>query len=180
MKSEHFCSDFLFFIMNTIYITTYQSPIGEIILGDFQNQLVLADWKFRKMRNTIDNRIKSFFTAEFEEKATPLLKKTQIQLEEYFAKKRNEFALPLRFAGTEFQQSVWNELLKIPYGKTESYLSIAKKINNEKAVRAIASANGANAISIIVPCHRVIGSNNELTGYAGGLPAKKFLLDLEK
>ena len=80
---------------------------------------------------------------------------------------------------TAFQKSVWDELRQIPYGKTDSYLGLSQKLNNEKAIRAVASANGANAISIIVPCHRIIGSNGELVGYAGGLPAKKKLLKLE-
>ena len=93
---------------------------------------------------------------------------------------RKKFDIPVRFVGSSFQQKVWNELLKIPYGKTVSYLEISKKIGDEKAIRAVAAANGANAISIIVPCHRVVGSNGELTGYAGGLTVKKKLLHLEK
>ena len=82
--------------------------------------------------------------------------------------------------GTDFQKSVWNALLKVPYGTTSSYLQLAKVINNAKAVRAVASANGANSMAIIIPCHRIIGSNGELVGYAGGLPIKKRLLTLEK
>ena len=97
----------------------------------------------------------------------------------YFQKKSHHFNLPLLFAGTQFQQNVWQQLLKIDYGKTISYLMLAQRINNVSAIRAVASANGANAISIIVPCHRVIGSNNELVGYAGGVDVKRKLLLLE-
>ena len=102
------------------------------------------------------------------------------QLDEYFAKKRKEFDLPLMFVGTEFQKSVWDALLSIPYGKTESYGALAARLGRPKSVRAVAGANGANAISIIVPCHRVIGSNHSLTGYGGGIEAKRYLLELEQ
>lgn len=102
------------------------------------------------------------------------------QLDEYFAKERKEFDLPLMFVGTGFQKSVWNALLSIPYGKTESYGALAARLGRPTAVRAVAGANGANAISIIVPCHRVIGSDHSLTGYGGGIEAKKYLLELEQ
>ncbi|MBF4983464.1 methylated-DNA--[protein]-cysteine S-methyltransferase [Nonlabens mediterrranea] len=101
------------------------------------------------------------------------------QLEEYFTKKRKHFNIPLLFTGTDFQKEVWNELLNIPYGQTISYLTLSRKLQKEKAIRAVASANGANAISILVPCHRVIATDGKLTGYAGGLTAKKKLLQLE-
>jgi methylated-DNA-[protein]-cysteine S-methyltransferase len=101
------------------------------------------------------------------------------QLSAYFAKTRHEFDLPIDVKGTEFQTSVWKALQSIPYGQTVSYLDIAKHIGNPKAVRAIGLANGKNPIAIVVPCHRVIGSNKTLTGYAGGLARKQFLLNLE-
>ncbi len=101
------------------------------------------------------------------------------QLEEYFAQKRTSFDVPLLLCGSDFQKRVWQELLQVPYGTTISYLELSRKLGDEKAIRAVASANGANAISILVPCHRIIGSNGELTGYAGGLRAKKSLLQLE-
>ena len=112
-------------------------------------------------------------------KETPLIKKAASQLFEYLNGKRNEFDLPLLKDGTNFQISVWNELLKIPYGETRSYKDIAVAINNEKAVRAVGMANNRNKISIFIPCHRVIGSNKKLVGYGGGLEIKKFLLNLE-
>jgi methylated-DNA-[protein]-cysteine S-methyltransferase len=102
-----------------------------------------------------------------------------MQLKAYFSGTRKIFNIPLLMVGTEFQKSVWEGLIKIPYGTTTSYLELSKNIGNEKAVRAVASANGANAISILIPCHRIIGSDGSLVGYAGGLPAKKKLLTLE-
>jgi len=101
------------------------------------------------------------------------------QLEEYFTRKRQVFNLPLDLQGTEFQKNVWNELLKIPFGKTISYKELSLRMGNLKAIRAVAAANGANPVSIIVPCHRVIGSDGSLTGYAGGLWRKKWLLEFE-
>ena len=112
-------------------------------------------------------------------KETPLIKKASSQLFEYLNGKRMEFDLPLLKDGTDFQISVWNELLKIPYGETRSYKDIAVAINNEKAVRAVGMANNKNKISIFIPCHRVIGSNKKLVGYGGGLEIKEFLLNLE-
>ncbi len=109
-----------------------------------------------------------------------MIENTIAQLEEYFQGKRKMFDIPLLTIGTGFQKSVWEGLLQIPYSKTASYLQLAKNIGNEKAVRAVASANGANTIGIIIPCHRIIGSNGNLVGYAGGLPAKKKLLDIER
>ncbi|MCU4162654.1 methylated-DNA--[protein]-cysteine S-methyltransferase [Marinilabiliaceae bacterium A049] len=131
------------------------------------------------MRESIDKRIKGVLNAEFKEQNTDLIASTILQLEEYFAKDRITFDLPIEFAGTSFQKSVWETLQTIPYGQTETYLGLSRRLGNEKAIRAVASANGANAISIIIPCHRIIGSNGELTGYAGGLHAKKRLLQLE-
>ncbi len=102
------------------------------------------------------------------------------QLDDYFQGRRQQFSLPLAAEGTPFQQRVWQELLAIPYGRTVSYLDIARAIGRERAVRAVGAANGQNPISIIVPCHRVIGSNGQLTGYGGGLWRKEWLLDHER
>ena len=132
------------------------------------------------MRTTIDKRIQTSLAANYIEQNSDVINNTIVQLDEYFQQKRTQFDIPLLMAGTDFQQSVWNALINIPYSSTTSYLELAESINNKKAVRAVASANGANAMSIIIPCHRVIGSNGELTGYAGGLPAKKRLLKLEQ
>lgn len=109
-----------------------------------------------------------------------LLQDTYREIVEYLDKKRKVFTIPFKISGTEFQRSVYKELLKIPYGETRSYKDIAKSIGNEKAYRAIGNANNKNKVPIIIPCHRVIGTNNSLVGYAGGIEIKKFLLELEK
>lgn len=165
--------------MNQINIKYYKSPVGEFILGSYDGKLCLADWRYRKMRTTIDSRIQKALQSEYIEESSELIEKTITQLEEYFAHKRKVFDIPLLMLGTDFQKSVWDGLIKIPYSETASYLNLAKNIGNEKAVRAVASANGANAISILIPCHRIIGSDGSLTGYAGGLDVKKKLLDIE-
>ena len=108
------------------------------------------------------------------------LEELRDQLNEYFSGSRKEFTVPLVTPGTEFQQRVWKELLKIPYGTTRSYQEQANALNSPDSVRAVANANGTNRISIIIPCHRVIGSDGRLTGYGGGLKRKKWLLDHEK
>ena len=165
--------------MNKISIQYYQSPVGEILLGSYNGKLCLADWKYRKMRTTIDTRIQKGLKAEYVEQSSEVIEKIITQMKEYFAGERKDFDIPLLMVGTEFQKSVWEGLIEIPYGTTASYLQLSKNIGNEKAVRAVASANGANAISIMIPCHRIIGSNGALTGYAGGLDVKKKLLELE-
>ena len=127
----------------------------------------------------MDKRLKRILRAEFEEGTPEVIEQAVLQLDEFFAGKRREFDVPLLFVGTDFQKTVWNELLKIPFGKTISYGEMAQRIGLPKAVRAVANANGANSMSIFAPCHRVIGSDRSLTGYGGGLAAKQMLLELE-
>ena len=119
-------------------------------------------------------------TVKENDKGSKVLDEALKQMNEYFSGQRKTFDLPLYFEGTEFQKSVWKELKKIPYGTTVSYKDIAEGINNEKAVRAVGNANNKNKIMIIVPCHRVIGKNGKLVGFAGGLDKKEFLLGHEK
>jgi len=164
---------------NTIQTQYFDTPFGELILGSFENELCLADWRYRKMRNAIDKRIMSGLSAAYVKETSEVIEKTKIQLDQYFHGERSEFNIPLRFVGSKFQRTVWNALLEIPQGTTMSYLELSEKLGNVKAIRAVASANGANSISIIVPCHRIIGSNGNLVGYAGGLNTKKKLLSLE-
>lgn len=163
-----------------ITIQSYSSPVGDILLGSYDGKLCLVDWKYRKMRTSIDKRLQKGLKAEYVEESSEVIVETMKQLDAYFANERKLFDIPLLMVGTDFQKSVWQGLMKIPYGTTASYLELSKKIGNEKAVRAVASANGANAISILIPCHRIIGSDGSLTGYAGGLPTKKKLLELEQ
>ena len=112
-------------------------------------------------------------------RANDLTRECQAQLKDYFAGKLTQFSLPLDIRGTEFQKKVWHELAQIAYGKTLSYMDIANRLNNPKAVRAVGGANGRNPITLILPCHRVIGANGQLTGYAGGTARKKWLLKHE-
>lgn len=165
--------------MNRIQIQNFKTPYGELVLGSFENKLCLCDWRYRKMRSTIDARLSKGLDAEFVEEDSPILQEARRQLAEYFSSGRKRFDLPLLLVGTDFQQRVWKQLVEIPYGETSTYLSLAERLGKRDAVRAVASANGANANSIIVPCHRIIGSNGELVGYAGGLRAKEGLLRLE-
>jgi methylated-DNA-[protein]-cysteine S-methyltransferase len=166
-------------MMNKIRIQYFQTPAGEMILGSYDNKLCMVDWRYRKSRTTIDSRLQKGLSATYVEEKSPVLILAKKELEAYFKGLRKTFDIPLLMVGTEFQKSVWQELLKLPFGTTASYLDLAKGINNEKAVRAVASAVGANAISIFIPCHRIIGSDGSLTGYAGGLDAKKELLEIE-
>ena len=153
--------------------------MGTLLLGAFENQLCLCDWKFRKLRDAVDARLQKSLDATYQEGSAAVIEQTKAELTEYFTGIRTTFTIPLLAAGTAFQKQVWDQLLQIPFGKTATYLSLAQKINNTPAIRAVAAANGANTISIIIPCHRVIGSNGELIGYAGGLKAKEKLLQLE-
>lgn len=166
-------------MQGSIRIQYYQSPCGDLILGSYGDKLCLCDWQGEERRKLIDGRIRKGLKAKYVEGESQVIAKAIAQLDEYFDRKRNVFDLPLLFVGTDFQQEVWNELLNIPYGTTETYATLSQRLGNPKAVRAVAAANGANSISIFVPCHRVIGSNHKLTGYAGGLPAKQLLLKLE-
>ena len=157
----------------------YSSPFGELILGSYQDQLCLCDWKYRKSRELIDRRIQTGLKASFVEAGSMVNEECKKQLEQYFNGERKEFDLSILLVGTDFQKSVWNLLMEIPFGKTLSYVSLSRRLGDEKAVRAVARANGDNAHSIIVPCHRILGSDGSLTGYAGGLRTKQKLLQLE-
>lgn len=110
----------------------------------------------------------------------PILQKARLQLQEFFAGDRRQFDLPLKFYGTDFQNKVWAALLDIPFGETRTYLQLARILGDEKCIRAAASANGRNPFAIVVPCHRVIGTDGSLTGYAGGLKRKQWLLEHEE
>ena len=149
------------------------SPVGELQLVADEQALRAVLWECE-----ISNRVK--LGEMVEQPQHPILLRAQQQLSEYFAGKRRIFDLPLAFYGTDFQMKVWNALLSIPYGETRSYKDIAQQIGNEKAVRAVGAANGRNPISIIAPCHRVIGASGKLVGFAGGLDKKQVLLELEQ
>ena len=162
-----------------IYIQHYYSPFGELVLASYADKLCLCDWSDNPCYERNKRRIERYFKASFKTETSSILEEAKRQLDEYFAGNRKAFDVSLHFVGTDFQQQVWNELLNIPYGATTSYKEIAQSIGKPKAVRAVAGAIGANGISILIPCHRVVGSDNSLTGYAGGLEAKKMLLQIE-
>lgn len=162
-----------------IHISYFNTAFGNLMLGSFNNKLCLCDWRYRKLRSTVDNRIQKSLNANYIYKKDELINETEKQLTEYFNQKRKIFDIPILFVGTEFQKQIWNLLLQIGYGKTDTYLGLSMKMKKPKAIRAIASANGANAISIIVPCHRILGSDGKMVGYAGGIEIKKKLLSFE-
>lgn len=167
-------------VMNeTINIDYYQSPCGELILGSYDGRLCLCDWTDERRRQKIDKRIGGRLRAGFRHGGDSVTAMAAEQLDEYFDRRRELFDIPLLMAGTDFQKRVWDMLLQIPYGATESYGRLSARLGDPKAVRAVAAANGANAISIFIPCHRIIGGDNRLVGYAGGLAAKRLLLELE-
>ncbi|WLH91779.1 methylated-DNA--[protein]-cysteine S-methyltransferase [Pseudomonas sp. FP453] len=148
------------------------SPVGQLTLVARDGKLSAILWETERA-----NRVRLGELHEAND--SPVLLEAQRQLQEYFAGTRHQFTLDLDFTGTVFQKQVWQALLTIPFGETRSYSQIAQQIGNPKAVRAVGAANGRNPISIIAPCHRVIGASGELTGFAGGLQAKQYLLALE-
>ena len=148
------------------------SPVGELKLVANGNRLAAILWE-----NDKPNRVRLPEIVEADDR--PVLIETERQLNEYFAGTRDRFDLELDFQGTEFQKKVWAALLTIPFGETRSYADIATQIGNINAVRAVGAANGRNPISIVAPCHRVIGASGDLTGFAGGLANKMLLLSLE-
>lgn len=148
------------------------TPVGELTLVATDVGMAAILWE--------DDDPKRVRVQAFEQNDQhPLLLQCERQLTEYFAGKRREFSLPLDMLGTDFQKSVWQRLLAIPYGETRSYGQLATELGNPKAMRAVGAANGKNPLSIIVPCHRVIGASGKLTGFAGGLEVKERLLRLE-
>ena len=157
----------------------YKSPCGRLLLGVHGSGLCLCDWM-------VDGRIESSlrrlrkYMDEWARDDGSVLERAAACLDEYFAGEREEFDIPLLMWGTPFQMQVWQALMAVPYGTTVPYLRMARDIGRPSAVRAVANAIGTNPVSVIVPCHRVVGGDGSLTGYAGGLEAKQYLLDLEK
>ena len=157
----------------THYSKTIWSPVGELTLVADERGLAAILWE-----NDRPDRVRLGTLTEAANH--PVLVETERRLGEYFAGGRRSFDVPLSFAGTDFQKRVWSALLAIPFGQTRSYGEIAHQLGAPGASRAVGAANGRNPISIIAPCHRVVGSNGKLTGFAGGLDAKAFLLALER
>ena len=157
--------------MMDVYYDYLDSPIGRLLL-------VMSGQGLRRVH--FENSRHPFRLDPEWERGPGALHEARVQLKAYFAGKLKQFDLPLAPEGSEFQQQVWLELLRIPYGATTSYGEIARRVGDPTASRAVGAANGQNPLAIIVPCHRVIGADGSLTGYGGGLPVKRFLLDLEQ
>ena len=171
-----------------MYATLYQSPIGNLELVEENGVLIRVVYLSQEEREkeclqsqtSKKKLLQAASRKEIELRSTPILEEAVRQLEEYFSGVRKEFQLPLDLRGTEFQKKVWQALLEIPYGETQSYGQIAEQIGNPKAMRAVGMANHNNPIMIIVPCHRVIGKDRSMTGYACGIDVKEALLRLER
>jgi methylated-DNA-[protein]-cysteine S-methyltransferase len=155
-----------------LFYKEMDSPVGKLKLIASTNALVAVLWERER-----PDRVKLGHLIS--DRQQPVLIEAERQLGEYFSGRRTEFDLPLEPRGSEFQQRVWRVLRKIPFGATRSYLDLAMELGSAKAVRAVGAANGKNPLSIIIPCHRVIGANGSLTGFAGGLAVKAKLLDFE-
>lgn len=164
---------------NIVHITRITTPLGPMVAGANDEGICLLEFADRRMLETQFQRLQKRLQASLLPGEHPLFELLSDQLQAYFEGELTAFDLPLQLVGTDFQQMVWHELMTIPMGETRSYLSQARHIGKPKAVRAVAGANGDNAIAIIVPCHRVIGSNGNLTGYGGGIWRKAWLLEHE-
>jgi len=156
----------------TLFYKEVESPVGKLKLVASSNALVAVLWEQER-----PDRVR--LAALKLDTQQPILLEAERQLSEYFSGTRTEFDLPLELNGSEFQKKVWRALREIPFGQTRSYLDLAKTVGSAKAVRAVGAANGKNPLSIVVPCHRVVGANGSLTGFAGGLDVKAKLLALE-
>ncbi|MDK2091918.1 methylated-DNA--[protein]-cysteine S-methyltransferase [Aliarcobacter butzleri] len=165
---------------NIIFTTKFSTPLSEMFAAYFKDELIMfTPFEKEFCEKRIEN-LKKILKANKVIEDKNIFKLLEKEINEYFFKKRTNFTIPLKLIGTPFQIKVWEALLKIPYGKTISYKEEAKMIENEKAFRAVANANGKNNLSIIVPCHRVISNNGEIGGYTGGVEKKEFLLKLEQ
>ncbi len=162
-----------------VNIRHYESPCGEIVLASVGGELCLCDWSGMPCAERNKRRLLRQLNAVFRENPSEVTERTERQLDEYFAGTRRVFDIPLHPVGTDFQRRVWDALLEIPYGEVRTYMDIARRVDNAGGVRAVAQAIGANGIGIIIPCHRVIGSDSTLTGFAGGPETKRRLLELE-
>ena len=165
--------------MNVVNVQYYSAPCGEMILGSYAGQLCLCDWLENRRRKQIDARLQRMLAARYEVCSSEVVSRAASELEEYFNGVRTAFDIPLLMLGTEFQKQVWHALCAIPYGFIISYGEEARLMGKANAVRAVANANGANALSVLVPCHRVVGSDGALGGYGGGLDVKRYLLGIE-
>jgi AraC family transcriptional regulator of adaptative response/methylated-DNA-[protein]-cysteine methyltransferase len=165
--------------MRVVHFTEVETPIGGMLAAASETQLVLFEFPHRRMIDTQLARVRRAIGCELVRGESPVFDLLRAQLDEYFIGRRREFTIPLHAPGTSFQMRVWTALQGIPSGTTTTYARLAESIGQPNAVRAVARANGDNRIAIIIPCHRVIGSDGTLVGYGGGLWRKKKLLEIE-
>ena len=162
-----------------VHVAEIETPIGEMIAAASETHLLLLEFSNRRILDTQLERVRRAMTCTFERGDSPVFTLLRAQLHEYFRGDRREFDIPMHVPGTAFQSRVWAELQRIPSGTTTTYSRVAQSIGQPTAVRAVAKANGDNRIAILIPCHRVIGSDGQLVGYGGGLWRKRRLLQLE-
>ena len=162
-----------------IIVDFMETPLGRMILGATDDGLCLLEFVDEDSPPLSTENLKKRFNSPFIRGSHPILTVAREELNKYFQKELKCFSVPLDLRGTEFQKQVWGELLKIPYGTTETYSAIATRLGNPGAVRGVGRANGSNNVAIVVPCHRVVGADGTLVGYAGGLSRKRALLEIE-
>lgn len=163
-----------------ISIAWLESPVGPLVAGATDSAVCMLEFADRHLLASQLDAVRSRFRCALAVRCNPLLEQLGRELGEYFAGRRRRFDVPLTYPGTPFQERVWSALLEIPYGETWSYHELARRVGDERAVRAVGRANGQNRISIVIPCHRVVNADGGLCGYGGGLWRKRYLLDLER
>ena len=164
---------------NQIFYQHWSSPCGPMCIASLGDELVMSDWIEGWHRQTILNRFDRLLKPVWIDETTPVISEAIKELQQYFNRERTDFDLPVRLIGTPFQIKIWLALQKIPYGEIKTYGDIAQALGQPKANRAVGGAVGQNPLSIVVPCHRVLGNRNALTGYGGGMLAKEKLLEIE-
>ncbi len=166
-------------VKTIIHSKTIATPIGSLYACATEGGICMLEFPYRKSFPKQVEGLKRLLNADIVAGESKFFEMLKSQLDEYFRGQRQDFDIPLVLSGSVFQLKVWNELRKIPFGERRTYLQQSKNLDSPKAIRAVAAANGANKISILIPCHRVVGSNGSLVGYGGGLRNKQFLLELE-
>ena len=164
---------------NNVYVQRFRTPVGILIIGSYDGKLCLCDWQQSKRLSLNAQRIQKFLSADFSFQSSETIRKFATQLEEYFQGTREEFTIPYLTIGSDFQKDVWKLVTQVAYGSTTTYSEIARRLHRPTAARAVANAIGSNALVLLIPCHRILGQGNSLTGYSGGIPCKQKLLNME-
>ncbi len=165
--------------MPSIDIQFFKTPYADLIIGSYQNKLCLLDYRYRKMRDSLDQKLQQRLNATFVLQDNALLRRTRLQIEQYLMSQRQTFDLPLLMVANDFDKKVWQALIQVPYGTTSTYSNLAAQLNCDN-IPKIASANGNNTLALIVPCHRILSDRGELIAYGGGLGLKLKLINLEQ